>query len=74
MARTIGDLSDYTTAIITAAHCVICYRGMMVRIFDQESGLSHITKAIAGLVVLRDAMLNDSVVDDRNLKTTRLDT
>lgn len=32
---------------------------------DPDSGLSHITKAIAGLVVLRDAMINDKLVDDR---------
>jgi len=41
---------------------------------DQDSGLSHITKAIAGLIILRDAMLNDSVVDDRYEAITRLDT
>lgn len=32
---------------------------------DPASGLSHITKAIATLVVLRDAMMNDKLVDDR---------
>lgn len=32
---------------------------------DAESGLSHITKAIAGLVVLRDAMIQDKFIDDR---------
>jgi len=32
---------------------------------DPDSGLSHVTKAIAGLVVLRDAMLNGMVTDDR---------
>lgn len=32
---------------------------------DPDSGLSHITKAIAGLVVLRDAMLNNLWADDR---------
>lgn len=32
---------------------------------DPDSGLSHITKAIASLVVLRDAMINDMVEDDR---------
>jgi hypothetical protein len=32
---------------------------------DEESGLSHITKIIAGLVVFRDAMLNGLVEDDR---------
>ncbi len=32
---------------------------------DPESGLSHITKAIASLVVLRDAMRQGVLVDDR---------
>lgn len=32
---------------------------------DTESGLSHVTKAIASLVVLRDAMLQDKLTDDR---------
>ena len=32
---------------------------------DPDSGLSHITKAIASLMVLRDAMMNDMVNDDR---------
>ena len=32
---------------------------------DADSGLSHITKAISTLVVLRDAMIRDKFVDDR---------
>ena len=32
---------------------------------DPDSGLSHITKAIAGLVVLRDSMINENWTDDR---------
>lgn len=32
---------------------------------DEDSRLSHITKAIASLTVLRDAMINNSWVDDR---------
>ena len=32
---------------------------------DTDSGLSHITKAIASLVVLRDGMINNKWVDDR---------
>ena len=32
---------------------------------DPDSGLSHITKAIAGLMVLRDGMILDNWVDDR---------
>jgi Domain of unknown function (DUF5664) len=32
---------------------------------DPDSGLSHVTKAIASLVVLRDAMMQDKLTDDR---------
>ena len=32
---------------------------------DADSGLSHITKAIASLTVLRDAMIQDMMTDDR---------
>ena len=36
---------------------------------DPDSGLPHISKAIAGLVVLRDAQLQDKFVDDRPPKS-----
>lgn len=36
--------------------------------FDPDSGLSHITKAIAGLVVLKDSMNQDNAHDDRPIK------
>ena len=36
---------------------------------DADSRLSHITKAIASLVVLRDAMINDMLTDDRPPKS-----
>ena len=32
---------------------------------DEDPGLSHVTKAIAALIVLRDAMLTDNLIDDR---------
>ena len=32
---------------------------------DEESGLSHVTKAMSCLAVMRDAMLNDMITDDR---------
>lgn len=32
---------------------------------DPDSGLSHVTKAISSLMVLRDAMMNDMWYDDR---------
>ena len=36
---------------------------------DPDSGLSHVTKAIATLVVLRDAMINEKLADDRPPKS-----
>jgi hypothetical protein len=35
------------------------------RDIDPESGIHHVTKAIAGLTVLRDSMLEGNLVDDR---------
>jgi len=32
---------------------------------DPDSGMSHITKAITSLIVLRDAMINNMCTDDR---------
>lgn len=39
---------------------------------DSDSGLSHITKAIASLTVLRDAMIRNNWVDDRPPKSLPL--
>jgi Domain of unknown function (DUF5664) len=36
---------------------------------DPDSGISHVTKAIASLVVLRDAMIRGTWVDDRPPRT-----
>lgn len=36
---------------------------------DKDSGLSHVTKAMAGLVVLRDSMLRGNWIDDRPPKS-----
>lgn len=36
---------------------------------DPESGLNHVVKALATLVVLRDAMLQDKLTDDRPPKS-----
>jgi len=38
---------------------------------DEDSGLSHITKAIASLVVLRDSMLMGNMIDDRPVRNPR---
>ena len=36
---------------------------------DRESNLTHIAHAISGLLVLRDAMLQDKFIDDRPIKS-----
>ena len=36
---------------------------------EKSAGLSHVTKAIASLVVLRDAMMQDMMTDDRPPKS-----
>jgi hypothetical protein len=46
----------------TFRHIVKWWEGQDV---DPDSGLNHITKAIASLFVLRDAMIFDNWVDDR---------
>ena len=46
----------------TLRHLTEWYEGEDV---DPDSGLSHITKAIAGLTVLRDSMIRENWVDDR---------
>lgn len=40
---------------------------------DPDTGLSHITKAIASLMVLRDGMLEGNFIDDRQPKHHKLD-
>lgn len=40
---------------------------------DKDSGLNHITKAIASLAVLRDGQMNKKWVDDRPPKVKNLD-
>ena len=46
----------------TIRHLLDWYDGEDI---DPLSNLSHITKAIASLTVLRDAMINDKWIDDR---------
>ena len=52
--------SVYVDAAI--GHIAQWYEGEDI---DVDSNLSHITKAIASLVVLRDAMIQDMLIDDR---------
>lgn len=47
-------------------HMTDWWEGMDI---DPDSGLNHVTKAIASLVVLRDAMIQNNWVDDRPPKS-----
>tara|TARA_R110002020_G_scaffold2751_8_gene12933 strand:- start:5496 stop:5939 length:444 start_codon:yes stop_codon:yes gene_type:complete len=51
-------------------HLLMWWEGENV---DHDSGVSHITKAIAGLVVLRDAQMRGQVTDDRPPTNSRTD-
>lgn len=46
----------------TFRHLISWFEGNDI---DEDSGLSHVTKAIAGLVVLRDSMIEGNFIDDR---------
>jgi len=46
----------------TLRHMMAWWEGQDI---DPDSGLSHVTKAIASLVVLRDSMMNRKLTDDR---------
>jgi hypothetical protein len=62
-----------SSAIMASVYYDACMRHMMAwwegENIDPPSGLSHITKAIATLVVLRDAMMQDQFRDDRPPKS-----
>lgn len=61
--------SVYVDAAVTG-HLMPWFEG---EDFDPESGLSHIDKAIASLMVLRDSMLGGNWVDDRPIKAPRME-
>lgn len=51
---------------VCARHLALWWEGEDI---DPDSGLHHITKAIAGLLVLRDSMMRGNWVDDRPPKS-----
>jgi hypothetical protein len=51
----------------TMRHLISWWEGEDI---DPDSGLSHLTKAIASLVVVRDAMLQGQCTDDRPPRST----
>lgn|SRR5678816_2353424 len=59
----IGAAAYYDAAL---RHLIAWWEGEDL---DPDSGISHVTKAIAGLVVLRDAQLAGTCQDDRPPKS-----
>jgi len=64
--RVIGVRASVYYDAVMARHMPSWWEGEDI---DPDSGLSHVTKAIASLVVLRDAMIRGNWVDDRPPKT-----
>lgn len=60
--RVIGVRASVYYDALIARHMAAWWEGEDI---DEDSGLNHITKAIATLVVLRDAMIQGNWVDDR---------
>jgi Domain of unknown function (DUF5664) len=60
--RAIGVRASVYYDAVMARHMPAWWEGEDI---DPDSDISHITKAIASLVVLRDAMINGNWVDDR---------
>ena len=64
--RVIGVRASVYYDAVVARHLGAWWEGEDV---DDESGISHLSKAIAGLMVLRDAQIRGKMVDDRPVGT-----
>lgn len=60
--RAVGVRASVYFDAVVARHLTSWWEGEDI---DADSGLHHIDKAIAGLMVLRDSMLQGNFVDDR---------
>ena len=60
--RAVGVRASVYFDAVVARHLTSWWEGEDI---DPDSNLSHIDKAIAGLMVLRDSMLEGNFVDDR---------
>lgn len=63
--RAIGSIKSSVYYDAAMRHLMAWWEGENI---DVESGLSHITKAIASLVILRDAMMQHRNEDDRPIR------
>ena len=64
--RAIGVRASVYFDAEAARHMALWWEGEDI---DPDSGMSHITKAIASLCVLRDAMIQGKMIDDRPPKS-----
>lgn len=67
--RAVGVRASIYYDAVVGRHLLYWWEGQDI---DPESGLSHITKAIVGLMVLRDSMIQGNWVDDRPPSTRDL--
>lgn len=63
--RAVGVRASVYVDAAVCGHLMRWYEGEDI---DPDSGLSHIDKAIASLMILRDGMIQGNWVDDRPLK------
>ena len=68
--RAVGVRASVYFDAVVGRHLTAWWEGEDI---DAESGLHHIDKAIAGLMVLRDAMLQDKFEDDRPPRAKAVD-
>lgn len=68
-ARKYGRHNYRTVGVRASVYIDACFRHLSAwwegEDIDKDSGTSHVIKAMACLMVLRDCMLNDKWVDDR---------
>jgi len=60
--RVVGVKASVYYDAVTCRHLGAWWEGEDI---DKDSGMSHVTKAITSLMVLRDAMIRGKMVDDR---------
>jgi Domain of unknown function (DUF5664) len=71
-ARKYGRANYRAAGVRASVYYDACMRHMMKwwegEDIDRDSGISHVTKAIASLMVLRDSMMQENWADDRPIK------
>lgn len=68
--REIGVTASVYVDAVICGHLTPWFEGQDI---DPASGVNHIDKALAGLIVLRDSMLQGNWIDDRPIRAKGLD-